>query len=283
MRAFARCRRRSRRVRAGLCGDRTPPPAPVTMRIGIGVPPEGTPGTGLGIVVRLLTREPWLTSRPDGRQSRADRHDLDVGRRCDHASLKLRKDVYFHDGTRLTPEIAVAGTSNRACEAAGEPLEFRERPVRHRQRTTTDRHQAVGAEFLLPPRSRADVRPSRRQTSRRSATGPFQVSPDGRPAGRAAGFRPVLPRPARLSRRNRRHQLPDPAQRLGGADARRNRHAPRGRPRRRGVRARRRATVKTLLVPAALLQSLWSSTCAIRSSRTRGPPRAERGSRPDDA
>jgi peptide/nickel transport system substrate-binding protein len=76
------------------------------MRIGIGAPPKGSPGTGASTVVRLLTGEPWLTNRPDGRQTER----IATGWEWDQAGttlrLKLRKDVYFHDGERLTPEIA---------------------------------------------------------------------------------------------------------------------------------------------------------------------------------
>ena len=78
------------------------------MRIGIGAPPQGTPGTGLGSVVRLLTGEPWLTNRPDGRQSERVATGWEWDSSATTLRLKLRKDVYFHDGDRLTPEIASA-------------------------------------------------------------------------------------------------------------------------------------------------------------------------------
>ena len=76
------------------------------MRIGIGVPPQNSPGTGAAVVVKLLTSEAWVTNRPDGRQSER----IATGWSWDDAGttlrLKLRKDVFFHDGDRLTPEIA---------------------------------------------------------------------------------------------------------------------------------------------------------------------------------
>jgi peptide/nickel transport system substrate-binding protein len=97
---------------AGVCAPccaRPPDPvAPAIMRIGIGAPPQGTPGTGLGSVVRLLTGEPWLTNRPDGRQSERVATGWEWDSSATTLRLKLRKDVYFHDGDRLTPEIASA-------------------------------------------------------------------------------------------------------------------------------------------------------------------------------
>jgi peptide/nickel transport system substrate-binding protein len=78
------------------------------MRIGVGAPPKGTPMSGFGSVLRQITTESWLALQADGRQ--ADR--LASTWRWDDSRtvlrLTLRKDVYFHDGTRLTPELAAA-------------------------------------------------------------------------------------------------------------------------------------------------------------------------------
>ncbi len=77
------------------------------MRIGLGAPAKGTPGTGLSGVVAAISGESWLTSLPDGRTSDkvAAAWSWDEPRTTLH--LTLRKDVFFHDGTRLTPELAV--------------------------------------------------------------------------------------------------------------------------------------------------------------------------------
>jgi peptide/nickel transport system substrate-binding protein len=76
------------------------------MRIGVGAPPKGTPSSGAGNVIKTLMSEPWLTVRPDGREAEriAIGWEWDGARTTLH--LKLRPDVYFHDGTRLTPELA---------------------------------------------------------------------------------------------------------------------------------------------------------------------------------
>jgi peptide/nickel transport system substrate-binding protein len=84
------------------------------MRIGIGLPPKGTPGTGPNAIVKLLMKDPWLTNRTDGRQSER----VATGWTWDEAGttlrLKLRPDVYFHDGTLLTPQIAAEALQRSA-------------------------------------------------------------------------------------------------------------------------------------------------------------------------
>jgi peptide/nickel transport system substrate-binding protein len=75
------------------------------MRIGIGVP-EGTVGTGAGVVVSLLTSEPWITNKPDGHQGERVVTKWDWDESGTTLRLTLRRDVYFHDGERLTPELA---------------------------------------------------------------------------------------------------------------------------------------------------------------------------------
>lgn len=76
------------------------------MRIGIGVPPDNIPSTGATIVVKLLSSEPWLTNRPDGRQAERIATSWTWDAAGTTLRLKLRNDVYFHDGDRVTPELA---------------------------------------------------------------------------------------------------------------------------------------------------------------------------------
>ena len=74
------------------------------MRIGIGAP-RGT-DTGASGMISLLTADPWLTYRLDGRVS--DRIASGWAWDAEGTTLRLtlRKDVYFHDGTLITPEVA---------------------------------------------------------------------------------------------------------------------------------------------------------------------------------
>jgi peptide/nickel transport system substrate-binding protein len=105
-------------VCASGCGRRDQAPtSPVTMRIGIGAPPKGNPGTGAQAVINLLKSDPWLSNRSDGRP--AER--IAVGWTWDEPGttlrLRLRRDVYFHDGTRLTPDIAAEALRQTAKDA----------------------------------------------------------------------------------------------------------------------------------------------------------------------
>jgi len=76
------------------------------MRIGIGAPIKGTAETGASAIVNLLKGDPWLTNKADGRPG--DRLATDWSWDDDGTTLrlKLRRDVYFHDGTLLTPAVA---------------------------------------------------------------------------------------------------------------------------------------------------------------------------------
>ena len=78
------------------------------MRIGVGAPPRGTPASGFGSLIGQITNESWLTLRPDGQPAErvASAWRWDDSRTV--LRLTLRKDVYFHDGTLLTPELAAA-------------------------------------------------------------------------------------------------------------------------------------------------------------------------------
>jgi len=93
-------------VWASGCARRASPPVPVTMRIGVGAPPRGVRGSGASGVINALMSETWLTGRPDGRQSERLVSDWSWDKSRTVLHLKLRSDVYFHDGTKLTPEIA---------------------------------------------------------------------------------------------------------------------------------------------------------------------------------
>jgi peptide/nickel transport system substrate-binding protein len=143
------------------------------MRIGIGVPPEGTRGTGGGIVVRLLTSEPWLTNRPDGRQGEriATRWEWDDARTT--LRLTLRKDVYFHDGSRLTPEIAAEVLRETQKNAATEAFSFSSvKEIVASGEDTVDLKLAEVNSFIVPDLSAVVVsKPGKPEI----ATGPFQV------------------------------------------------------------------------------------------------------------
>jgi peptide/nickel transport system substrate-binding protein len=83
------------------------PGTAVTMRIGIGSPNKVVPETGASAIVNLLKGDPWLTNKPDGRPGDRIATDWSWDDSGTVLRLKLRRDVYFHDGTLLTPALAV--------------------------------------------------------------------------------------------------------------------------------------------------------------------------------
>jgi peptide/nickel transport system substrate-binding protein len=113
---------------AGVCASgcarrNQPADGPVTLRIGLGAP-QGNVGTGADAVVKLLMTDPWLTNRPDGRLAERVASGwtwVDGGTTL---RLKIRPDVYFHDGTQLTPEIAAQALRVTAANPRRETLSF---------------------------------------------------------------------------------------------------------------------------------------------------------------
>ena len=81
--------------------------SPVTLRVGVGVPEKDTQGSGLRALIDLLTTESLVSNALDGRQTER----LARSWSWDESAVQswpvtLRQDVLFHDGTRLTPELA---------------------------------------------------------------------------------------------------------------------------------------------------------------------------------
>lgn len=176
--------RRSRGLRAlilvltaGVCAPgcaRTPEPssAPVTLRIGLGAPPIGTLGTGLANVVSTISAESWLTSLPDGQPADriASAWSWDESRTTLH--LALRKDVFFHDGTRLTPELAVP-VFQQSVSARGAPASFSSVRSVTASGDGIDITLSEPNSFFLPDLAYTSVNlPGKPQI----ATGPFKVT-----------------------------------------------------------------------------------------------------------
>jgi peptide/nickel transport system substrate-binding protein len=163
---------------AGVCapgcarGDQASA-APSKIRIGIGSPPLGAPKSGASTVIKSLMSEPWLTNRPDGRQSER----LATGWKWDEAGttlrLTLRRGVFFHDGTQLTPQIAAQALRKTVENAQQEALSFASISA-----VTPSGDDAVEIKlkernsFLLPDLTAVlVVKPDREEIG----TGPFQI------------------------------------------------------------------------------------------------------------
>jgi peptide/nickel transport system substrate-binding protein len=144
----------------------------VALRIGLGVPARPTAGTGIANPVGAISAEPWLTSLPDGRPSEkvATTWSWDESRTTLH--LTLRKDVFFHDGTPLTPELAVLAFK-RSMAGQTAPTSF------SRVLSVTTAGDGIDVKlsepnsFFLPDLVQTAVRlPHQPQV----ATGPFKVT-----------------------------------------------------------------------------------------------------------
>jgi peptide/nickel transport system substrate-binding protein len=146
---------------------------PVTLRIGLGAPPKGTRGTGLSNVVSVVSTENWLTNLPDGRTSDkvASASSWDESRTTLH--LTLRKDVFFHDGTRLTPELAVLALKQSISEPQAPSSFASVKSVTASGADGVDIRLSEPNSFLLPDLAYTAVTlPGKPQIG----TGPFKVT-----------------------------------------------------------------------------------------------------------
>jgi len=141
------------------------------MRVGVGAPSKGTPGSGVDYVVTSLMTEPWLTSRPDGRQSERLVTTWSWDDSYTKLTLTLRPDVFFHDGTPLTSELAAAIL--RASITNREALSFASiAAVRVSGEHRIELELTQPNAFLLPDLSLATVRLPNKDAV---GAGPFQV------------------------------------------------------------------------------------------------------------
>jgi peptide/nickel transport system substrate-binding protein len=87
------------------------------MRIGIGTP-AGASNTGSGALIGLLKGDTWLSSKVDGQVGARVVTDWRWEQNGTVLRLKLRPDVYYHDGTHLT--AATAAESLRHPDGASD-------------------------------------------------------------------------------------------------------------------------------------------------------------------
>jgi peptide/nickel transport system substrate-binding protein len=145
----------------------------LAIRIGLGAPPKVNAGSGLENIVSFATTETWLTSQQDGRLG----DKIASAWRWDEAGttlrLTLRNDVYFHDGTLLTPELAAEALRRSVADVRRRPSSFSS--VRSVSALGTDGIEIKLSEpnsFFLPDLSLASVmKPGQSQVG----TGPFRV------------------------------------------------------------------------------------------------------------
>ena len=146
-------------------------------------------GSGLSYVVSAIGPEPWLTSQLDGRPSAkvASAWNWDESRTTLH--LTLRKDVFFHDGTRLTPELAVSALK-QSMSASQAPSSFSSvRSIAASGADSIDVTLSEPNSFFLPDLAYTGVRlPGKPQIG----TGPFKVTQSDRQQAALQAFDQVL-------------------------------------------------------------------------------------------
>jgi peptide/nickel transport system substrate-binding protein len=161
-------------VCAAACARRSAPPEPVKLRIGVGTPTRGSRGSGIGGIINSLTSETWLTGRPDGSQGEriVSAYTWDDSRTVLH--LKLRPDVYFHDGSKLTSEIAARALSDIAANAKNEGvLSFESiRSVTPSGADAVDVQLSEPNSFVVPDLALVALR---KPGADRISTGPFRL------------------------------------------------------------------------------------------------------------
>jgi peptide/nickel transport system substrate-binding protein len=150
------------------------PATPVTLRIGVGIPAQGSAASGSRSVVNALRTEPWLTTKSDGHQAERLVTAWEWDPSHTRLRLRIRNDVYFHDGTKLTPQIAAEALRNTARNYSREfAISFASvSDVTVSGEDSVEMHLSEPNQFVLPDLALVSVRlPSKPDI----ATGPFRL------------------------------------------------------------------------------------------------------------
>jgi len=112
---------------AGVCASgcarrETTSSQPAILRIGVGVPTQGTRGSGLDYLTSAMTADSWLAQGAEGRLLERLVREWSWSDDGTVLHLKLRKGVQLHDGTLFTPEVAAAAMKETL--ASGEYASF---------------------------------------------------------------------------------------------------------------------------------------------------------------
>jgi ABC-type transport system substrate-binding protein len=142
------------------------------MRIGMGAPPRANPGSGLENVVSAMSTEPWLTTQLDGRQSDRIASSWSWDESGTTLRLTLRKELYFHDGTRLTPELGVTALRESVAAPRGPSSFAFIRSIKASGSDTIDITLSEPHSFFLEELSLVSLKMPGQP---KIATGPFKV------------------------------------------------------------------------------------------------------------
>jgi peptide/nickel transport system substrate-binding protein len=93
-------------------------PESAIMRVGVGVPTESSRGSGLDYLTSAMTTDSWMAQDGAGRLAERLARQWTWNEDATVLQLKMRKDVRFHDGTLLTPEVAAAAMRETLASGA---------------------------------------------------------------------------------------------------------------------------------------------------------------------
>lgn len=125
----------------------------------------------MGVLLDALTTEPLVANDSDGRQSERLATEWSWDESHTTLRLKLRSDVFFHDGTRLTPELVAA--SLRESIAGPETYNLSSiKSVTASRENVLELHLAEPDSFLLPSLGSVSIHMAGRAEI---GTGPFRL------------------------------------------------------------------------------------------------------------
>jgi peptide/nickel transport system substrate-binding protein len=146
------------------------------MRVGLGTPTKANPGSGIDYVVSGFSTETWLTSQVNGRQTDRIASAWSWDEPGTTLRLTLRQDVFFHDGTRLTPELGVQALQASMKERTA-PSSFSSiRSIQASGEHTIDITLSEPNSFFLPDLSVVSLKkPGVKAEAPLIGTGPFRI------------------------------------------------------------------------------------------------------------
>ncbi len=90
-----------------------------TLRIGAALPTDAPGASGLRALTALLTTETLLSTNPDGRQSPRLASEWQWDESRTKLTVRLRPNVFFHDGTELTAATAADALKKSVADREG--------------------------------------------------------------------------------------------------------------------------------------------------------------------
>lgn len=142
----------------------------------MGAPTKANPGSGIDYVVSGFSTETWLTRQVNGRQTDRIASAWSWDEPGTTLRLTLRQDVFFHDGTRLTPELGVQALKASMTERNAPSSFSSVRSIQVSGDNTIDIALSGPNSFFLPDLSVTSLKkPGVKPPEPPLGTGPFRI------------------------------------------------------------------------------------------------------------